>query len=56
MHTNDVKFIMQEILGLVERIMKVVRAPHLQISENYIIPSDVRMCFMPYHSHFLPSL
>ncbi|CAL9082592.1 unnamed protein product [Musa acuminata var. zebrina] len=30
----------EEILGLVERIMKVVRAPHLQISENYIIPSD----------------
>ncbi|THU64374.1 hypothetical protein C4D60_Mb01t25810 [Musa balbisiana] len=30
----------EEILGLVERIMKVVRAPHLQISENYIIPSN----------------
>ncbi|XP_074579428.1 phenylalanine--tRNA ligase beta subunit, cytoplasmic-like isoform X1 [Curcuma longa] len=30
----------EEILGLVERIMKVVRAPHIKVPDNYLKPSD----------------
>ncbi|XP_042376847.1 phenylalanine--tRNA ligase beta subunit, cytoplasmic-like [Zingiber officinale] len=30
----------EEILGLVERIMKVVRAPHINVPDNYHKPSD----------------
>ncbi|KAG6510882.1 hypothetical protein ZIOFF_028927 [Zingiber officinale] len=30
----------EEILGLVERIMKVVRAPHINAPDNYLKPSD----------------
>ncbi|KAG6525333.1 hypothetical protein ZIOFF_015289 [Zingiber officinale] len=30
----------EEILGLVERIMKVVRAPHIKVPDNYLKPSE----------------
>ncbi|XP_074590081.1 phenylalanine--tRNA ligase beta subunit, cytoplasmic-like [Curcuma longa] len=30
----------EEILGLVERIMKVVRAPHVKVPDNYLKPSE----------------